>query len=334
MDAADAANPCALRLPVVSVSVSDLVMSVASLDDAADMVEVIHAAFSARPPLDPPSTAINESPESVAALMATGGGIFAQVDGRPAGVILVTPARDGVASLQRVSVHPDFQHHGIASAMVHEVQGFAAELGFRRLELFARGEFAELIAFWQHRGFVVDRPEAHGVVLAKELPICLEIPTTEAMHAFGAKLAGVLEPGDLIIANGDLGAGKTTLTQGIGRGLGSDGPIISPTFVIARVHPSQTDRPTLVHVDAYRINSLDEIDDLDLDTSLDHSITVVEWGEGLVEGLSDHRLEIDLRRHSDDTRTVMIWPIGERWAKVDLEQLRIELSTLEATADE
>ena len=99
-----------------------------------------------------------------------------------------------------------------------------------------------------------------------------------------------------MVLTGDLGAGKTTLTQGIAEGLGVRGPITSPTFVIARVHPSLVGGPALVHVDAYRLGGLAELDDLDLDTSLEDSVTIVEWGHGLAEGLSEDRLEITLRR--------------------------------------
>ena len=275
---------------------SDLVLSVASQDDAADLVEVIHAAFGARPALDPPSTAIDETPETIAAAIRRGGGVLATVDGRPAGALLITEVAPGLATFQRVSVHPDFQRHGVASAMVAAAQDHAAELGFTEVELFARAEFEDLIAFWQHRGFTIRRPEAHGVVLGRALPIAVRVPTGEAMQNLGERLASVLRAGDLIIASGDLGAGKTTLTQGIGRGLRSDGPIISPTFVISRVHASTDDRPTLVHVDAYRLGSAAEIDDLDLDADVDRAVTVVEWGEGIAESLTEHRLEIDIRR--------------------------------------
>lgn len=295
-------------------------MSVASAEDATGIVEVIHAAFGARPPLDPPSTAINETTDSVAALIHAGAGLFATVDDRPAGVILISV--DGeIASLQRVSVHPDFQRHGVASTLVHVAEEFAAELGCTRVELFARAELPELIDFWQHRGFSVDRDQPHGVILDKTLPVRLTVPDTDAMHALGEHLADLLKPGDLIIASGDLGAGKTTLTQGIGRGLGSDGPIISPTFVIARIHPSKTGRPALVHADAYRLSGLDELEDLDLDTSVGDSVTVVEWGAGMAEELADHRLEIDIRRsldENDETRTVFLRTVGERWTDVDL----------------
>ncbi len=309
---------------VVNPCVPDVVLSAASSDDAAGMVGVIHAAFGARRPLNPPSTAVNETTESVTAVLAAGGGIYATVAGQPAGVILLSPKKADLAGVQRVSVHPDFQRHGIASAMVEAIMSYAAELGYRRLELFARAELAELIDFWQHRDFVVDRRVDHGVILTRVLPITLSIPTAEAMHDLGRQLAQVLQAGDLVIATGGLGAGKTTLTQGIGQGLQVDGVIISPTFVLSRVHRSRSGRPTLVHVDAYRLSGPAEVDDLDLDASMDDSVTVVEWGEGLVEGLASHRLEIDIRRsgdEDDETRLVVINLVGDRWQAVDLASL-------------
>jgi tRNA threonylcarbamoyladenosine biosynthesis protein TsaE len=309
---------------------------VASKDDAAAMVDVIHAAFGARPPLDPPSTAIDETPDSVAATMGRGGAIFATVHGRPAGVILVVPAAarptgdgavaDARATFQRVSVHPDFQRHGLASAMVAAAEELAATLGHRRVELFARAEFAELIAFWQHRGFVVDRDAPNGVILTKRLPLAVRVPTADDMLDLGERLSAVLRPGDVIIASGELGAGKTTLTQGIGRGLDSVGPIISPTFVLSRVHPSTSARPLLVHVDAYRLETAYELDDLDLDATLAQAVTVVEWGQGIAEGLAEDRLEIDIWTSpaessaavDDSPRIVTIAGVGPRWHEVDL----------------
>ena len=108
----------------------------------------------------------------------------------------------------------------------------------------------------------------------------VEVPTAADMHALGRRLARLLRAGDLVVLAGDLGAGKTTLTQGLGAGLGVRGDVTSPTFVIARVHrvARRRARP-LVHVDAYRLGSLAEVDDLDLDASLEDSVTVVEWGE-------------------------------------------------------
>jgi tRNA threonylcarbamoyladenosine biosynthesis protein TsaE len=153
------------------------------------------------------------------------------------------------------------------------------------------------------------------------LPVRVVLPTPEDTRAFGARLGSVLRAGDLLVLSGDLGAGKTTLTQGIGQGLGVRGAVTSPTFVIARVHPSLTEGPPLVHVDAYRLGDLAEVDDLDLDASIEESVTVVEWGEGKVEGLADDRLEVVVRRPADDTdetRTVLLRAVGARWAGSDL----------------
>lgn len=142
----------------------------------------------------------------------------------------------------------------------------------------------------------------------------MRIETSEEMHRFGRELAGRLRPGDLVVLSGGLGAGKTTLTQGIGAGLDVRGPITSPTFVIARVHPSLSGGPPLVHVDAYRLGGLAEVDDLDLDTALEEAVTVVEWGEGLVEELAEDRLEIRLERVGPgEEREVTVTGVGPRW---------------------
>jgi tRNA threonylcarbamoyladenosine biosynthesis protein TsaE len=157
-----------------------------------------------------------------------------------------------------------------------------------------------------------------------------QISSTEAMRDLGGLLAGILKAGDLVVLTGDLGAGKTTLTQGIGARMMVRGDVTSPTFVIARVHPSLVGGPALVHVDAYRLETLSEVDDLDLDASLGDSVTVVEWGEGLVEGLAADRLEVRLERRrgsagpddaevsGDEPRTVRLSGFGRRWAGVEL----------------
>jgi tRNA threonylcarbamoyladenosine biosynthesis protein TsaE len=146
----------------------------------------------------------------------------------------------------------------------------------------------------------------------------IEVPTAADMHALGRRLAAVLRAGDLVVLSGPLGAGKTTLVQGLGAGLGVRGPVTSPTFVIARVHPPRSGGgPGLVHVDAYRLSSVAEVDDLDLDASLDDCVTVVEWGEGLVEGLAVDRLEVTIEMSpagaDGETRMVGMAGIGERW---------------------
>src|SRR5512138_3137915 len=133
------------------------------------------------------------------------------------------------------------------------------------------------------------------------------VATAEETRALGARIATLLAPGDLVVLTGPLGAGKTTLVQGIAEGLKVRGPITSPTFVIARVHPSLCDGPALVHVDAYRLGGRLEVDDLDLDASLEESVTVVEWGEDLVEALAEDRLEIEITLSpAGDERTLRI----------------------------
>ena len=137
------------------------------------------------------------------------------------------------------------------------------------------------------------------------------LPTPEDTRALGAALAGLTRPGDLVVLVGPLGAGKTALTQGLGEGLGVREPVTSPTFVIARVH--RGGRLPLVHVDAYRLGSVADVDDLDLDASTEESVTVVEWGQGLVERLADEHLEVRLDRRADDVRTALLVPHGPGW---------------------
>ncbi|MFE2939625.1 tRNA (adenosine(37)-N6)-threonylcarbamoyltransferase complex ATPase subunit type 1 TsaE [Streptomyces sp. NPDC059255] len=166
------------------------------------------------------------------------------------------------------------------------------------------------------------------------------VDSPERMTELGLRLAALLRPGDLVMLTGELGAGKTTLTRGLGAGLGVRGAVTSPTFVIARVHPSLTGGPALVHVDAYRLGGgLDEMEDLDLDVSLPDSVVVVEWGDGKVEELSDDRLHVVIHRvvggtaaapevgtdpaatAEDDRRTVTLTGLGARWAETDLAPL-------------
>ena len=187
--------------------------------------------------------------------------------------------------------------------------------------------------------------------------VSLTVATAAQMRSLGRSLATVLRAGDLVLLSGGLGAGKTTLTKGIGDGLSVRGPITSPTFVIARVHPPLGStattgelRPALVHADAYRLGSVLELDDLDLDTDAAASVTVVEWGGGLAEGLATDRLEITIAPAEADApvvgdplvedpvdggnvadragdpddptvdvpRTVRISAVGERWEGIKL----------------
>ena len=138
------------------------------------------------------------------------------------------------------------------------------------------------------------------------------------MHELGLKLAKQLKAGDLVILIGPLGAGKTTLTRGVGEGLEVEGNVSSPTFVIARTHKREGKAP-LVHVDAYRLGSPQQLDDLDIPFA--SSIVLVEWGKGLTDEISEHWLEIEISRDTSgasEDRQVMITGFGERWAGVSI----------------
>jgi tRNA threonylcarbamoyladenosine biosynthesis protein TsaE len=284
-------------------------------DEAATVHEVVSAAFGARPALDPPAAALTETPAQLEERLAGPGGLLARVDGVPAGALVLDPV-DGTMYLRRFGVVPSMQGHGVAAALI-EAAVEAAE-GYVDLTVVAREELPATIEFWERQGFHEIRRESPNVELRRPLRTAVfQAPDADAMRGLGRSVAGQLGPGDLIVLTGSLGAGKTTFTQGLGAGLGVRGAVTSPTFVIARVHPSEVGGPTLVHVDAYRLGGIDELDDLDLDTDLDRAVTVVEWGEGLAEGLSESRLEIDIVRGAADDagehRRVEITPIGPRW---------------------
>jgi tRNA threonylcarbamoyladenosine biosynthesis protein TsaE len=168
----------------------------------------------------------------------------------------------------------------------------------------------------------VTRPAVPRPVGAAGLDEQVPVATAADMRHLGERLSGLLRAGDLIVLSGPLGAGKTTLAQGIGAGLGVRGQVTSPTFVIARVHPSLGAGPDLVHADAYRLGSRAEVDDLDLDADLATAVTIVEWGDGLVEDLADSFLLISIELGAGPVtaseaeagpRTVRITGSGERW---------------------
>lgn len=143
----------------------------------------------------------------------------------------------------------------------------------------------------------------------------LRIADADAMEALGARLAALLAAGDLVVLDGPLGAGKTTLTRGLGAALGARGAVTSPTFVLAREHPTAAGVP-LVHVDAYRLATGRELDDLDLD--YDGAIVVVEWGKGKLDGVADSWIDIVIARGvEDDVRDVALTGHGPRWARLD-----------------
>lgn len=287
---------------------------------AADVLAVVRAAFGARPPLDPPAEALAETEASLAAALASHGGLVAEREGRVVGALLLDPVADRLW-LRRVGVVPGSQEHGVATALVDAALSHAGSLpGCAAVAVLARGELPASIRFWVAHGFAeVDRRRPY-VVLERGVPHAYDVVDGEQMQALGRGLGAVLRAGDLVVLTGGLGAGKTTLTQGIGAGLGVRGQITSPTFVIARVHPSEVGGPALVHVDAYRLGGVEELDDLDLDTDLEDAVTVVEWGGGVAEGLADSRLEVRIERAEGDRpegaadpRRVLVAGVGARW---------------------
>ncbi|MGH3739491.1 MAG: tRNA (adenosine(37)-N6)-threonylcarbamoyltransferase complex ATPase subunit type 1 TsaE [Micromonosporaceae bacterium] len=155
------------------------------------------------------------------------------------------------------------------------------------------------------------------------LAVTRTLATPDDTRELGRRVASQLRPGDLVLLVGPLGAGKTVFAQGVGDGLGVSGQVTSPTFVISRVHRAgKPGDPPLVHVDAYRLGGVAEVDDLDLDADLERSVTLVEWGGGLVEHLAPDHLEVRLRRGADtDVRTAELVGHGTTWT-ARLEQLR------------
>ncbi|MGZ6804237.1 MAG: tRNA (adenosine(37)-N6)-threonylcarbamoyltransferase complex ATPase subunit type 1 TsaE, partial [Nocardioidaceae bacterium] len=274
----------------------------------------------------PPSTATDETHGSVADWLALHGGLLATSEAGPVGALLLDPHDDGMLGLRRVAVHPDAQGAGAAGALVRAAEDLARERGFDGLRLSARAELPRTVRFWAHLGYREVGRDGVFLTLAKLLPVTVTAPTAEATQEVAARLAPLLRRGDLLILSGDLGAGKTTFTQGLGAALGVRGQVTSPTFVISRVHPSLADGPALVHVDAYRLSVggagiLSELDDLDLDASLEDAVTVVEWGEGVAETLDESHLDIRILRPrggadpsaDDESRTLVLTPVGPRW---------------------
>lgn len=265
-------------------------------ESAAVVHHVVHAAFSARPALDPPADALLETETSLGTALALQGGLLAIDDGQPVGALLLAPV-GSVLFIRRFGVLPSAQGTGVAAALITAAIEAAHSLGAYSLRLLAREELPGTIAFWEGNGFSrrIGQPSPY---LELELPLVTtyDVPDAPAMTALGAHLAEQLRAGDLIVLSGELGAGKTTFTRGVGAELGVRGDVTSPTFVISRVHPSLANGPALVHVDAYRLGGIGELDDLDLDASLEESVTVVEWGTGVAEGLAESRLEIRIER--------------------------------------
>lgn len=289
----------------------------AGADDAATVLKLIHITFAGRPDLDPPSTALDDDLDDVREELVRHGGLIAELDGQPVGSLLFRPHGRWLG-LRRVGVLVEARQHGVAHDLATRAAEVAAAQGFDGLVLEAREELPDTVRFWVRNGYTEVGREGSRLRMALQLPRVATLPEAEDTRAFGERIGHVLRAGDLVVLTGELGAGKTTLAQGLGAGLGVRGPITSPTFVIARVHPSLVGGPALAHVDAYRLGDRAELDDLDLDTDLDQAVTIVEWGSGLAEALSGSRLEIRLERAADDVRTMRLFAAGPRWFDVPL----------------
>lgn len=306
--------------------------------DAEAVYGLVVRAFLARPALDPPATALAETPGSIAAEIDRRGGLVAVRGGRHVGALLFGEGPG--LRLTRVSVDPVLRRQRVAARLVRAAEAVAVRSGAATVSLVARRELSSNGTFWRSLGYgEVDQsrfPPADRVpwnlTLARAVPFGVDIPGAAAMRELGSRLGSVLTAGDLVLLVGDLGAGKTTLTQGIGAGLGVRGPVTSPTFVLSREHPSLIGGPGLVHVDGYRLGGAAELDDLDLDTPMAGSVTVVEWGRGIAEALAEDRLTVTIDRDpastdaapsagltdGDELRRVRIDPVGGRWAFADL----------------
>jgi len=278
--------------------------------------------------------------EAVAHTLAARPGLLAvDAAGRPVAALCLVDESDRT-SLSCLAVPPTRRRQGIGSALVAAAEHTLAADGREAAWVSLRAALTDVRDFWARRGYVEMTGDGREVELAKPLPCSLVVPTAADMTTLGCRLAGSLHAGDLVVLSGDLGAGKTTLTAGLGAGLGVRGPVTSPTFVIARVHPSVGAGPALVHVDAYRLSSFAEVEDLDLEASLADSVTVVEWGAGLAEELAESWLDVRLQRWSEggraalasagphrdipaaqpspDSRVVSVRPHGPRWVGAPL----------------
>jgi len=288
-------------------------------EEAPTVLRIVRAAFSTRPVLDPPADALGETEATIATSLRQGGLVASYDDGSEVGTLVLDP-QGPTLWLRRVGVLPVVRDHGVATALVEEALDRAA--GYVDVAVLAREELPQTSRFWREHGFVPVGGTSPYVELRRPAPRTYDAPDADSMRDLGSRLAAGLRAGDVVVLSGSLGAGKTTFTQGLGAGLGVRGDVTSPTFVISRVHPSLGDGPPLVHVDAYRLGGVAELDDLDLDTSLDEAVTVVEWGEGIAEGLADDRVEVRIERHFADEadeggdldpRRVRIAPVGQRW---------------------
>ncbi len=301
----------------------DLSVREASAHDADTIAKVIRVAFEtpALPSADGPTPP--DTGATVVEALSRSGGLVCGLDGTTVGALLFED--HGMAlGLRRVSTLPSARWSEVLGALVEKAERVAAARGYDDVCVLVGPELPETSTALSSRSYTeVAQPGETGSMV-KALGAEVAAPTAEAAANLGRRLAGLLRAGDLVILSGALGAGKTTLAQGVGAGLGVRGEVTSPTFVISRVHPSLGAGPGLVHVDAFRLGDGAELDDLDLDASIEESVTLVEWGEGIAEALSANRLHVHLSRArggdvgggpsgGDEPRVISVTPVGARW---------------------
>jgi tRNA threonylcarbamoyladenosine biosynthesis protein TsaE len=288
-----------------------LTIRAATPADASAIRALTYLAYAEHAELAPTPKALSESTEVIAAELAEQGGLLAELDREVVGALRHGIEEDGRRWMRRVAVHPRRRRHGIGTALVRAAVTAGEDAGAPGVHLGVRHALADTRAWYLRLGFRLVREHALWSHLAHPVPVVL--PDAAATRALGERLAGLAREGDLVILAGPLGAGKTTLAQGFGAGLGVPDVVRSPTYTVVDEHHGG--RLRLVHADAYRLGSPDELDDLDLD--LADAVTLVEWGEGRAEVLGSSRLLVRLDRPADgpDRRLAALEPQDEDWAR-------------------
>lgn len=278
--------------------------------DAEVIWRLTRAAFAGQAGLDPPSGASRETLEQVAADLESAGGLLATdpVSGQPVGA-----ARWRVEQpapwVRRVAVPPAHRRRGVGRELMLAAARHAAASGWPALRVGVRTGLAGNLDFYARLGYVPVADHDHWQELALFLP--RQVATPADMRLLGRAVAEAARPGDLLLLDGPLGAGKTVFVQGLAAGLGCPGVVTSPTFILARRYDGG--RVALLHVDAYRLGSAAELDDIDLAT--EDALTVVEWGRDRAEGLAEAHLTVELTRSGPgEDRTIGFRPCGGDWA--------------------
>lgn len=290
----------------------------AAPSDAAAVHRVTQAAWAEHADLDPPTSVLAEDEGTVRADLASGTVLVAEAAHEVVAALRLQPGPGGLLWVRRVAVRPDHRRRGLAALLLRAAEDLAARSALpARLRLQVRHVLPGSRRLYERLGWAA--VERHDFYDTLALPVPLGVPTAAAMRDLGSLLAReVLRAGDLVLLDGPLGAGKTTLAQGVGAGLAVRTPVRSPTYTLADEHAGTDPRTgaplRLLHLDAWRLAAPAEVDDLDLD--LTGAVTVVEWGADRAEQLAEDHLLVRLGRPAqDDGRTALLVPHGGAWAE-------------------